>query len=817
MASVRLGVVVMVGAFSGCLPPASEPCDDGILCPSDKVCLPAGGGCATGANVDACAGLSDGDPCEGDFGTGGACRAGACAVVVCGDGLRELAEACDDGGVLDGDGCSARCDSDETCGNGVIDLAPGEACDLGPGLSRDGCSSSCEVELPSWRALADATLARDGAAIAYDSDRGRIVLFGGAVLGVPTSDTWEFDGLAWRLVDVQGTPPPPRVFHAMAYDPTRQEVVMFGGASELPPGDDGYVDLVGDMWTYRDRTWTHHVDHVGPSVASRMKHAMVFDPALDTVVLVGGQAGDGTAVEGTLQRVGEEFVPLELMGQPPPCEATSAAYHPGREGIILLCGHPSGNPEVFRLGPSGWELMTETPPGSKTTEAAMVYDPDQDALVLLGTYDNGAAGYVTAAWTLGAAGDWTLAPAFDVPSGRQVRSAIYDPIGARIVVPRMLGALAVAETWSHTPAGGWRILLDTRPLPPMTGVQLAEQPARGPLLLVGASAGQWAVETWESTGGVWARRFPDVVPPDRNLGALAFDSARQQVLLFGGSTQDFGWRNDLWSWDGTTWALRHDGAAPAPSPRAMANLVYDAARDQLVLFGGVDGDFAQPVTWTFDLEAGTWTEHDVAGPSRRQPSAMAYDPRAEQVVLVGGWHAVEEEETLEDVWAWDGVGWTELGRAGGPPPGTAKAMAWEPTLGALVLVAGGEPAGVDLAAYVRRGDAWEAAPSELAPPAADRHALAYDAWSRRLVSHGSDDATWAFAFINGAYPPEVCAGDELDSDGDGLAGCADPDCWARCTPTCPPDASCSDDAPRCGDGACAPGLEDAALCPADCG
>jgi len=40
----------------------------------------------------------------------------------CGDGVIDPGEVCDDGNVTDGDGCSADCHSDETCGNGIIDL-----------------------------------------------------------------------------------------------------------------------------------------------------------------------------------------------------------------------------------------------------------------------------------------------------------------------------------------------------------------------------------------------------------------------------------------------------------------------------------------------------------------------------------------------------------------------------------------------------------------------------------------------------------------------------------------------------------------------
>ena len=47
---------------------------------------------------------------------------------ICGNGLLETGEECDDGNDVDTDGCTNRC-TDGPCGNGKID--PGEECDLG--------------------------------------------------------------------------------------------------------------------------------------------------------------------------------------------------------------------------------------------------------------------------------------------------------------------------------------------------------------------------------------------------------------------------------------------------------------------------------------------------------------------------------------------------------------------------------------------------------------------------------------------------------------------------------------------------------------
>jgi fibro-slime domain-containing protein len=77
--------------------------------------------------------------------------------VVCGDGIIEGAEACDDGNTNSGDGCSATCTLEcgwecppgtlcraAKCGDGLV--AGDEQCDDGNTTNGDGCSSICTLE-----------------------------------------------------------------------------------------------------------------------------------------------------------------------------------------------------------------------------------------------------------------------------------------------------------------------------------------------------------------------------------------------------------------------------------------------------------------------------------------------------------------------------------------------------------------------------------------------------------------------------------------------------------------------------------------------
>src|SRR5205085_2061200 len=69
---------------------------------------------------------------------------------VCGNGVVEIGEQCDDGNTADCDGCSAGCRV-ERCGDGVVQC--GEQCDDGPnnGTPGDACTATCTQAPPAGR------------------------------------------------------------------------------------------------------------------------------------------------------------------------------------------------------------------------------------------------------------------------------------------------------------------------------------------------------------------------------------------------------------------------------------------------------------------------------------------------------------------------------------------------------------------------------------------------------------------------------------------------------------------------------------------
>jgi cysteine-rich repeat protein len=105
------GVALCITLLSCANKPSSAVCSSGIVCPSPLQC----------AAVQA-----------------------VCITNDCGNGIVDPGEECDDGNILNGDGCSATC-LNEGCGNGVVD--PGELCDDG-NTSNGACTNggSCDTD-----------------------------------------------------------------------------------------------------------------------------------------------------------------------------------------------------------------------------------------------------------------------------------------------------------------------------------------------------------------------------------------------------------------------------------------------------------------------------------------------------------------------------------------------------------------------------------------------------------------------------------------------------------------------------------------------
>ena len=182
----------------------------------------------------------------------------------------------------------------------------------------------------------------------------------------------------------------------------------------------------------------------------------------------------------------------------------------------------------------------------------------------------------------------------------------------------------------------------------------------------------------------WRMLSPPNSPPLRNVCATAYDAARQRIVLFGGiqvTTRPIQHLNDTWEWDGRTWTQRR----PVTSPPARTNhaMAYDAARQRVLLFGGTNLANALNDTWEWD--GTTWTRKSPAtNPPMRWEHAMVYDSARQRIVLFGGWGPM----SLTDTWEWDGKNWLQMNPMTRPPTRCMHEMAYDPVRRRSVLFGG---------------------------------------------------------------------------------------------------------------------------------
>ena len=136
----------------------TEACDtagDSATCDSDCTARACGDDYTNGAAGEAC---DDGT----DNGAGeGFCLANCSATQICGNGVKNGSEQCDDNNVVNTDACTAECKT-ATCGDGIVRAGP-ENCDQGAlnGTGPGKCDATCQRTQTCGDGFKDGTEACD--------------------------------------------------------------------------------------------------------------------------------------------------------------------------------------------------------------------------------------------------------------------------------------------------------------------------------------------------------------------------------------------------------------------------------------------------------------------------------------------------------------------------------------------------------------------------------------------------------------------------------------------------------------------------------
>ncbi len=152
-------------------------------------------------------------------------------------------------------------------------------------------------------------------------------------------------------------------------------------------------------------------------------------------------------------------------------------------------------------------------------------------------------------------------------------------------------------------------------------------------------------ETWtyDLNTNTWTAMNPAKHPAGRNCSQMVYIPTIDRVLLFSGYTGDSVLVNaptgDTWLYDYNHDTWEQLKPSSAPTRRHYASMVYMSSVDRVLLYGGQTSDVSGAVgdLWTFDPTTLDWEElHPATDPGKRTVHGMAYDSKADKVVLFGG-------------------------------------------------------------------------------------------------------------------------------------------------------------------------------------
>jgi hypothetical protein len=276
-----------------------------------------------------------------------------------------------------------------------------------------------------------------------------------------------------------------------------------------------------------------------------------------------------------------------------------------------------------------------------------------------------------------------------------------------------------------------------------------------------SSTGPWTpgsrVDTWTFSAGTWTKLSLGASPPNRLHGALAYDAKDGFVVLFGGETFTGGagthFLGDTWSYLHGTWTNLTPNVTNAPSPREGSSMVWDAADQYDLMFGGsgVSGNVSGNLSQSWSFVGGAWTSHASASGPQNQ-AALAYDSHDGYVLSFGGGYTAGGNSN--ETWEYLAGAWKNLTSSvhGAPSPRADPMASDDPVLGGILLFGGYIGPGYTWAndSWSYANGTWTLLSAASGPSPRYLGQMAFDAADNTTILFGGTDLTtdfsdtWAF-------------------------------------------------------------------------
>lgn len=433
-------------------------------------------------------------------------------------------------------------------------------------------SDTWEWDGMTWtrRSTALAPPARMGHAMTYDPVKRVVVLFGGSSTArAPLhADTWEWNGREWSQ-RITANRPQGRVDHGLAYDSNRRRVLLFGGDAEKLIQGVTFFEPVAQTWELDGTNWVARTLPLEP--APRAHPLLAYDAVRRRIVLRAGDVHAGVLAPDTWEFDGARWVKLDDAPLPAFERFSSVVWDATSQRVTVFT--PSAG--VWTFDGQTWRRVPPTVPGFAYGDASdLTWDSARGLVVAVGI---GRTSRVTETWEFDGT-SWSQRSSAIAPPPRYGRKLSYDSARRRVLAfgGDQSGSFH-APTSDHWEWDGttWVERTFNGP-PPRNFFALAYDETRRRLVVFGGSVNQQRMgDTWEFDGSTWTQVFPAVAPSARAFHVMAWDARRQRVVLVGGENA-----TGTWEWDGQTWAPRPSNVMP---PSIAAAMAFDASRQRLVL------------------------------------------------------------------------------------------------------------------------------------------------------------------------------------------------------------------------------------------
>jgi hypothetical protein len=276
----------------------------------------------------------------------------------------------------------------------------------------------------------------------------------------------------------------------------------------------------------------------------------------------------------------------------------------------------------------------------------------------------------------------------------------------------------------------------------------------------------------------WTKLSPSGVPPAAPTArfghSAVYDTQNNRMIIFGGfDGSPSPYQNDVYilSLGGSPGWSKATPTGTAPSPRIGHTAIYDAANQQMVVFGGNDAGGEKDDAFFLSLPSNptqfAWTSGP-SGPMKRTKHAAVYDGLRQLMVVFGGLDhdtTFDGSDLNQETWTLNLGGtpfWNQLAPSSPPSFREGHGAIYDAGNQRMVVFAGDTSFGpvptANFDLWSLRLDAPSAwmflTPSSGSVPAARfGHTAVYDSGSQRMIIYGGYDNSGFPTYPTGPTPP----------------------------------------------------------------